>query len=300
MGYRCSYPVGAFVWLFNAFIYREKQRDDGIGFDAKNARYLIDGKFVTLKNGVAEEPVAPGSATMAVTRYFGNAIEADLDADGDMDTAFLVTHDAGGSGNFYYLVAALKEEGGYRGTQGVLIGDRIAPQTTEFRNGVVIVNYADRKPTEPMTATPSVGKSLHLKYSTATQQFGELVPEFEGEADPSVMKLDMKKWTWISAGFQKDSDDVLRPKQEGAFTLEFLEFGRFSATTDCNQMGGNYALGADKAITFSEIVSTKKYCEGSQESEFAQLLTNTSHYHFTSRGELILDLKFDSGTVTFR
>jgi len=42
------------------------------------------------------------------------------------------------------------------------------------------------------------------------------------------------------------------------------------------------------------------YCEGSQESDFASLLGNTVEYHFTSRGELILDLKSNSGSVTFR
>ena len=42
------------------------------------------------------------------------------------------------------------------------------------------------------------------------------------------------------------------------------------------------------------------YCEGSQESDFQKLLQNTGSYHFTSKGELIFDLKFDSGTVTFR
>ena len=48
------------------------------------------------------------------------------------------------------------------------------------------------------------------------------------------------------------------------------------------------------------MMSTLMFCEGSQEEEFTHILTNTSGYLFTSRGELILELKFDSGTVTFR
>ena len=45
---------------------------------------------------------------------------------------------------------------------------------------------------------------------------------------------------------------------------------------------------------------TKMYCEGSQESDFASLLESAQGYHFTSQGELILDLKFGSGSATFR
>jgi hypothetical protein len=45
---------------------------------------------------------------------------------------------------------------------------------------------------------------------------------------------------------------------------------------------------------------TKMYCEGSQESVFTGLLENTHSYHFTSKGELIFNLKFDSGSVIFR
>ncbi|MEK7631059.1 MAG: META domain-containing protein [Patescibacteria group bacterium] len=285
--------VGLFL-----FIYRGKPKQETFSFDYKNSTYLIDGQYVTLKDGVSEVSAAPGSATMITTRYFGNAVEADLDNDGDADTAFLVTHNTGGSGTFYYLVGAIKEVSGYRGTSGVLIGDRIAPQTTEYRNGNVIVNYADRERGEPMTAEPTVGESLHLRYDVASNSFGEIVPEFEGEADPSVMKLNMKVWVWVEALY--NDERVVKPKQKEAFTLEFLEFGRFAATTDCNQVGGDYAVGADGAITFNALISTKRACQGSQESEFIKLLRDTSHYKFTSRGELILDLKFDSGTVTFR
>jgi hypothetical protein len=52
-----------------------------------------------------------------------------------------------------------------------------------------------------LTAPPSIGKSLMLKLDPQTMQFGEVEQNVEGEADPSVMKLDMKVWTWISAHY---------------------------------------------------------------------------------------------------
>lgn len=151
--------------------------------DYKNVTYSIDGQPVTLVNGRAESPAAPGSATKVVTQYWGNEATGDLNSDGVPDVAFLLTQDSGGSGTFYYATAAIKTDDGYRGTDAVLLGDRIAPQTTEIRDGKLLVNYADRAPGEPMTARPSEGKSLWLKLNTTTMQFGIVVQNFEGESD---------------------------------------------------------------------------------------------------------------------
>ncbi|MES2986116.1 MAG: META domain-containing protein [Patescibacteria group bacterium] len=120
---------------------------------------------------------------------------------------------------------------------------------------------------------------------------------FEGEANPAMMKLDMHTWTWIRALYN-DGKEIL-PKNTKAFTLTFKKDNTFSATTDCNSVDGKYTVKGN-VITFSNIFSTEMYCGGSQEAEFTKLLQNTTSYMFTSKGELILDLKFDSGTVIFR
>jgi heat shock protein HslJ len=119
----------------------------------------------------------------------------------------------------------------------------------------------------------------------------------DGEADPSRMSLTMTTWRWQNALYN-DGREV-KPSKPEAFTLKFKNDGTFSATTDCNGAGGNY-VATGETLTFSGIVSTLMYCEGSTEGQFLELLTNTSGYHFTSRGELVLDLKFDSGSVVFR
>ncbi len=134
-------------------------------FDGKNITFTIDGTPVTLVNGISETPAAPDSATKITTRYFGNEATGDLNGDGLPDTAFLITQDSGGSGTFYYAVVALKTSNGYKTTNAFLIGDRIAPQSTfiPINSQEIQVNYAERKPGEPMTAQPSVGATLLLK-----------------------------------------------------------------------------------------------------------------------------------------
>ena len=153
----------------------------------RNAQYVIEGQRITLADGLSEIDTSPGSASRIVTRYFGNELTTDLNNDGREDVVFLLTQQRGGSGTFFYAVAALNTEAGYRGSDGYLLGDRIAPQTTVVsRNprhkNVIVVNYGDRRPDEPMTAQPSVGKNVYLKLDAETARWGIVVPGFEGES----------------------------------------------------------------------------------------------------------------------
>jgi len=70
-------------------------------------------------------------------------------------------------------------------------------------------------------------------------------------------------------------------------------------TTDCNNMQGGYEL-TDKRISFAAMISTRMFCDGSQEQLFAGMLDNVSSYFFDSRGQFILELKYDSGSMIFR
>ncbi|MCR4330828.1 MAG: META domain-containing protein [Patescibacteria group bacterium] len=289
-------------YAFNTYIYDEKQGDQTPALSHKDASYVIDGRTITLKDGVSEIEAVPGSASKIVTRYFGNEVRHDLNEDGKEDVVFLLTQETGGSGTFYYVVAALDTPEGYVGSQGLLLGDRIAPQTTELsqnpnHKNVIVVNYADRNPGESFATQPSAGKSIWLKLDPKIMQFGEVVQNFEGEADPSRMTLTMKTWTWISTLY--NDDRMVSPKMAKAFTLTFNDQGTFSATTDCNGVGGKYTVKGDK-ISFHEMVSTLMSCMDSQEGEFTKMLSEVQSYHFTSKGELILNLKFDSGSVVFK
>jgi hypothetical protein len=141
--------------------------------DFKTAQFQIEGKTATIGKELT---------------YFGNDFVTDLNNDGRDDVVFLVTSQPGGSGTFYYAVAALNTEEGYRGSDGYFLGDRIAPQTINLspnpkHKNVVVVNYADRAPSEPMTAQPSVAKSAYLKLDSTNIRWGIVEPDFEGESN---------------------------------------------------------------------------------------------------------------------
>lgn len=135
----------------------------------ENATYLIDNEAYTLRGGKTEKEAAPNSAAKITTELFGAPVYGDLNNDGIDDAAVLLVQNSGGSGTFYYAAVAVgSTTGSYSGTNAIFLGDRIAPQTTEIRNGVLIVNYADRKVGEPMSARPSVGVSKYITLSGNT------------------------------------------------------------------------------------------------------------------------------------
>lgn len=180
--------LAAIVLVGGFFVLSSLSQRQSVGAAAfDTAEFLIEGQRIRLKNGVAETEAVPGSASKTVTRYFGNDLKVDLDGDGSEDVAFILTQDRGGSGTFFYAVAALSTENGYMGSDGYLLGDRIAPQPTTLSQnprhvGVVVFNYAERVAGEPMTSQPSVGKSAYLKLNPETMQWGVVVPDFEGES----------------------------------------------------------------------------------------------------------------------
>lgn len=185
--------VGISLLLWDRFFARTPTPVAILPQDFTEVPFTIKGEEVTLVDGISVIPFAPGSASVSTIRYFGNDFTHDIDGDGDMDVVFLVTEEGGGSGTFFYVVGAIKEEEGYRGTQAMFLGDRVAPQSISAGDGTqVIVNYSDRAVGEPMSTAPSVGKSMHLLYNPVTNDFGEVVKDFEGESNlPEADKNDL-------------------------------------------------------------------------------------------------------------
>lgn len=134
-------------------------------FDIRNSTFTLEGRPVSLKNGVSVVPSAPGSASSVTVRLMGSEARGDLNNDGREDRAFIVTRDGGGSGTFYYAVAAIASADGYRTTNAFPVGDRVIVQSMAIpRNSNELqVNFARRRPGEPMSTRPSADAVLLLK-----------------------------------------------------------------------------------------------------------------------------------------
>ncbi len=135
-----------------------------ITIDPLNATYVIEGEQFLLINGKSEILTLSDTATKTTTLVFGIPTKGDLNSDDIEDAAFILTQNSGGSGTFFYIVADIysKTKAKDIGTNGILLGDRIAPQNVLIQNGTIVVNYADRNPGEPMSVQPSLGVTRYF------------------------------------------------------------------------------------------------------------------------------------------
>ncbi len=138
--------------------------------DIKNNTYVIEGAEISLVDGREQREIISDSDLKLVTQYFGNEVMADFNDDGFEDAVFLLTQDSGGSGSFFYVALTMGSKDGYVGSNTIFLGDRVAPQTTEYRDGEIIVNYLDRDASDSFATSPSVGVSRYF-----TIEDGELV-----------------------------------------------------------------------------------------------------------------------------
>ncbi len=164
------------------------------GPDPLNAAYTIEGQSVPLVNGRFSAAAAPGSAIWITAAVFGRPLHVDLDHDGDEDAVVVIVYESGGSGTFYYIAAAINQNGRYRGTDGYLLGDRIIVQTVEFQNGVLLARYLDRRPGEAMSAPPSVRTVVELEMIR-----GKLIPVNSDTAEEQVLR------GWVTIGHEVQS-----------------------------------------------------------------------------------------------
>jgi hypothetical protein len=119
-----------------------------------DATYEIEGDEIPLRDGFYERTVVPGSAAKISVAVFEAPVYGDLDADDTTDAAVILVYQGGGSGTFYYLAAAMNQAGEVRGTNAVLLGDRIIPQSVSIQNRAIVVRFLDRGPDDAMAATP--------------------------------------------------------------------------------------------------------------------------------------------------
>ena len=127
-----------------------------------DATYMVNGTAFTLNGGQASVESFPGAASKTVVEILGEPVSGDLDGDGVTDAAVLLVETTGGSGTFYHVAAALNQNGNFVGTRTVFLGDRIAPRQLVIRHGILIIDYAERRPGESMATPPSLGASKYL------------------------------------------------------------------------------------------------------------------------------------------
>lgn len=117
------------------------------------------------------------------------------------------------------------------------------------------------------------------------------------QSNPSQQALLANAWEWQETIYNNDT--VVTPSDSSRFTAQFSEDGTFSSTTDCNNTFGGYSLGKDSSLSFGPLASTLMACMESQEMEYGEMLSQITSYMIADNGNLVLMLKYDSGSMIF-
>lgn len=168
-----------------------------------NATYTIEGREVTLQNGSASQEIATSSATRVITQVVGGPVFGNLNRNGNEDAALILSQNSGGSGTFYYLVAAIKTENGYMGTNGLLMGDRVDPGVPFINNEVAGVSYLDRKSEDSFADEPSVQKHAYGRYNGTVLEDAKVYmssPSIQGSIASPFTIEGMARGTWLFEG----------------------------------------------------------------------------------------------------
>lgn len=133
-----------------------------------NAEFPVEGlstPIARLKDGVFEEPAAPGSATKNRVELRPERAFGDLDGDSDEDAVVVLAVSRGGSGTFVYLASVINEKGAPKASAAMLLGDRVTVTSLAIQAGTLSVDMLIRKPGEPMSAAPTVAMTRTFKHN---------------------------------------------------------------------------------------------------------------------------------------
>lgn len=132
--------IGGSFWL------TQVQPADALTKDYMSTKYEIDGEMAELETNRVE--------------YFGNEVWADFNADGQDDVSFLIARTSETGERSYYVAAALNLTEGFEGMNTVFLGKDIIPQTAEYKDGLVVVNFTTNMTGDMSGEQPTEGSIM--------------------------------------------------------------------------------------------------------------------------------------------
>lgn len=126
---------------------------------------------------------------------------------------------------------------------------------------------------------------------------------FEGELQKDnsykkITKSNLVSNVWLWQNLIIKEDNSLKPKNPNIFNLSFSKNGKISATTDCADFAGEYALRGNEIVVLN-LIQEKEFCDNSEGEEFIRSLYQVNSFDFDADNNLTLFLKDNSGSMSF-
>jgi len=112
-------------------------------------------------------------------------------------------------------------------------------------------------------------------------------------------ELQLMGTTWELQQIQLNDGQVFMADPPQNYTAEFTEGGEVFLKADCNQVAGSFTMEAERLLSVALGPSSLVACpEGSISDEYLRFM-GTANSFFIREDELIIELKFDSGSMVF-
>lgn len=271
-----------------------------LGSGAYKSEYGTDG-IAQLTNGKFSAPAAPGAASMNVV-FLSNQIAYGT-VDGVPSAALVLIESGGGSGVFSTLHLVQVHDGRLNDVANILLGDRINLTTLSIQDNQIVVGMTQQGENDPaccptqrvLSVFARNGDKLDLASSKEVGKVEQTDTPTQPATD-NAQKLMGVVWKWEQTLF--NDGKLVTAADPNRYLIEFGADNRLSIQADCNRVLGTYTTQANQ-ITLTLGPSTLVACPpDSQADEFTTQLGNVGSFLFDG-DKLILEIKFDSGSMTF-
>ncbi len=256
---------------------------------------------VRLTDGEYRKSTAPDSSTNIVVKLTDKKVAARIN--GKDTAAVILATDPGGSGTFFDLALLVKGTDGWENTDLVLLGDRIRVHSIAVENDIIVVDMTTHGPDEPMCCPTH---RIVKRFTIQGNLLAEVPAESAGAVNNGSTNLKAPNtidaqiighvWKWQQTLYNNDTGAV--PSKPEHFTLQLQPNGHVLIQADCNKGGGVYTL-KDSRLTIEITHSSLAACPpGSPDEQFVKDL-NAASIVFIKQDKLFIDLKYDTGTMTF-
>jgi len=264
---------------------RQEVPTEEIAYDTPAfATYSIEGNQFTLRDGAVSHTSVLNSAVSEKVTLTGEPTTVDINSDGNKDAIVILKHEPGGTGSYYYVAAAFRQDDEYVTSPAVLLGDRVVISGIDITAEGFNVRYLDRRPDQDFSmqpTTPILARFTVNKQELSIKRIVSVAPSQISNAD----KLLGAPWRWVKTGVVHNTYKPTRPE---LFTLTFNVDGTFTSSSDCNSIGGAYSA-THSILQFTNIYTTLMACQATQSQEFNDKLGAVQTYRFDAPNYLVLE-----------
>jgi heat shock protein HslJ len=191
-----------------------------------------------------------------------------------------------GTGEALVYLAELRVDGENRQhTKSIYLGDRILLSPLTQNGAEITIPYLVHDRLAPRTDIPTVSTTAIVNIDTAT-----FVQEGKKPWLQEVIEVKSFAGTYFWKE-TKSAEGTVTPSKPDVFSLIF-DTNRITLTTDCNTGSSDFTppTGSSTDLTFGPIVSTKKFCESSEEGPYFEMIAAVERYAEVDADALLFTL----------